>query len=403
MAKPFDGLHVVEFCVAVVGPIIGLYLAQNGADVIHIETESRVDIFRLGPPYKDGQSGINRSLRFAEVENSKYGVTLNLRHPKAMPVAQKLVAWADVVIENFAAGAFSHLGLGYETIKAIKPDIIMCSASAQGQDGPHARQPFYGPDLTALCGFNEICGWPDRPPSPIHGAYTDFLVPRLAATALIAALDYRKRTGKGMYVDISQFEGSMQFLAPLVLDYTINGRGVTRNGNRVPDAAPQGVYPCKGDDRWCAITISSDEEWQRFGKAIGGPEWSKRPEFATFDGRKKHEDELDALIVGWTRLLTAEEVMQILQGAGVSAGITENSQDQMDDSQLRYRDSFISLRHTEMGEHDFGNFFFKLSRTLGGPRFSSFCLGEHNQYIYKDVMGISDTEYRELEAEGVFK
>ncbi len=403
MGRPFDGLHVVEFGVAIVGPVTGLYLAQYGATTVHVETETKLDIFRLGPPFKEGKPGINRSLLFNEVENSKYGVSLNLRHPKALDVARKLIAWADVVIENFAAGALEHLGLGYKEIQAIKPDIIMCSASAQGQNGPHARQPFYGPDLAALCGFNEICGWPDRPPSPIHGAYTDFLAPRLAAATIIAALDRRKRTGEGMFIDISQFEVSIQFIAPVVLDSIINDREVTRTGNRVPDAAPQGVYPCKGEDRWCAITIVSDDEWRRFCQAIGGPAWAGMPQFATFAGRKEHEDELDSLIAGWTKDLAAEEVMRILQGVGVRAGIARNSQETMSDPQMRSRDAFVPLHHAELGEHECESLFFKLSRTPGGPRFASFCLGEYNAYIYKDVLGLSDKEYRELEAEGVFK
>jgi len=294
-------------------------------------------------------------------------------------------------------------GLDYEELKKIRPDIVMISLSNQGQTGPHARHPGIGYQLTALAGFGHITGWPDRGPAVPYGAYTDYIAPRFAAAALIAALDYRRRTGMGQYLDLSQYEAAIHFLSPLVLDFTANGHIAQRAGNRCSYAAPHGAYQCRGEDRWCAIAVFTDEEWQGFGHALGNPEWTDDPKFANLRGRKENEDELDSLVSQWTCDLTAEEVMTRMQEAGVPSGVVATCQDLFEDPQLEYRHHFWWLEHPEIGRHAYSGTAFRLSKTPAKGRTAAPCLGEHNEYVYTKILGMSDQEFLELLAEGVFE
>ena len=197
-----------------------------------------------------------------------------------------------MVVDNFAGGAMDRMGLGYAELKRIKPDIIMLSSCMQGQTGPHARHPGSGHKLTALAGISSITGWPDRSPGNIL-AYTDFIGPRFNVIAILAALIYRRRTGKGQYLDMSQYENSVHFIAPQILDYAANNRVAERMGNQCAYAAPHNAYRCVGDDRWCVIAAFSDEEWQSFCRVIGNPSWTADTGFSTLAGRKQNETELD--------------------------------------------------------------------------------------------------------------
>ena len=398
----FEGVKVGEFGWVLVGPFHGLYLAHHGATVIHVESSHRLDINRTMPPYKDGEPGINRSVYYEQAESGKYGITLNLNHPQGVEVAKQIVAWADVVIENFTPGVMKRWGLDYESIKKIKPDIIMLSSCNQGQTGPDATQPGYGPDLTSLSGFTHLAGWQDRDPVQIYGAYTDYIAPKFGVTALIAALDYRRRTGKGLYLDLSQYECGLQFLAPVILDYTVNHRQACRMGNYCPYASPHGAYRCQGEDRWCAIAAFSDEEWQSFCQVIGNPAWTRDPRFATRLGRVKASEELDKLVEEWTIHHSAEEVMSLMQKAGVAAGVVATSQDLYQDPQFKHRHYLVELEHPEMGKYLCDSPFGGLSKTPGQPRMSSPCLGQHNEYVYKELLGGCDEEYTKLLSAGVF-
>src|ERR671925_459347 len=240
----FEGVRVVDFSWVGVGPITAKYLADHGAEVIRIDSLARPDPSRQAPPWADATPGLNRSQFYANFNTSKYGVSLDLSKPRGRELAKRLVARADIVIESFTPRVMKTWGLDYPELVQIRPDLIMLSTCQQGQTGPHAQYPGYGNLMAALAGFYDISGWPDRPPSPPYGAYTDFIAQRFAAAALIAALDYRRRTGQGQYIDVSQFEAALQFLAPLILDYTVNGRVMTRRGNRDERMAwPQGWWP----------------------------------------------------------------------------------------------------------------------------------------------------------------
>jgi crotonobetainyl-CoA:carnitine CoA-transferase CaiB-like acyl-CoA transferase len=330
------------------------------------------------------------------------GLRLNLRHPKGLDVALRLIAISDIVIDNFTAGTMDKFGLGYEDLKKVKPDIIQVSSCMQGQTGPAAGHPGSGLTLTSLTGFNLITGWPDRKPSGMYGPYTDQVTPIFAAAALMAALDFRRRTGKGQRLDLSQYEASIHFLAPMLLDYTVNGREFMRRGNKSSRAAPHGVYRCNGDDRWCAITVYTDEEWESFCRVLENPEWSRKTEFATLLSRIKNSDELDRGVEEWTMHHSPEEVMTMMQGAGVAAGVVSNNEDLWNDPQLKYYDAFSEFEHPEIGSCSSHRRPVDLSKMDWELRRAPL-LGEHTEYVCTEILGMSDEEFVELMGEGVFE
>lgn len=403
MTKALQGIKIADFTWVAAGPLTTIYLAQCGATVVKVESATRVDGQRTFPPNKDGIAGMNRSLEFSLDNAGKYGMTINLNHPKGLDVAKRLIVWADVVAENYRPGTMERWGLGYEDLKKINPSIIMFRSSAQGQTGPHADMGTTGITLQSLTGFTFLTGWPDQDPSPPWGAYTDLTVPALGATMLVAALDYRARTGQGQCLDLSQYEASLQYLAPAVLDYVVNGRCASRMGNSCHYAAPHGVYRCAGDDRWCTIAVFSDEEWKAFCKAIKQPDWSKNPRFATLVDRKANEEELNRLIEEWTINHTAEEVMVLMQESGISAGVVENAADLVKDPQLKKRAVFQPLDHDEIGQVLHRGAAFKLSRTPWKLEMPGPCLGQHTEYVCREFLNMSDQEFVDLLNSGAFE
>jgi benzylsuccinate CoA-transferase BbsF subunit len=400
--KPLGGIKVADFGWVFTVPLITKTMGDLGAEVIKIEGTTRGDGERRRHPYKDHEPGLNRATDFNYNNTSKLSVAVNLTHKKGIEVAKRLVAWADIVVENFAAGAMEKLGLGYEELRKIKPDIIMLSASMQGQTGPHARHPGYGHHLTALAGFHHLVGWPDRP-SQHFGPYTDWVSPQFGLVALLSALDYRRRTGKGQYFDLSQYEVGEHFLAPLLLDYTLNGRIATRVGNRDAYAAPHGAYRCRGEDRWCAIGVFTDEEWKCFCRVIGNPQWTKEARFASLAERKRNEDELDRLVEAWTVNYPPEEVMNLMQAAGVPAGLVETEEDMMEhDPQFRHANFFRTLDHAEVGKYRSPRPPFVLSKAACEVRCAPL-IGEHNAYVCKEILAMDDEEIAELVTEGVIE
>ena len=318
----FDGIKVADFSWAAVGPVPGRILADHGATVVRVESINWLEIARVLPPWKDFRFGEpNTSGLYPLYNTNKYGAALNLRHPRAAEVAHRFVEWADVFTTAAGPGFMKRLGLDYESVSKVKPDIIYYATSMQGQTGSHSRHVAYGSHTAALCGFVGLAGWPDRDPAMLYGAYTDWFTPRYAVTVLIAALDRRRKTGQGMYIDHAQYETAIHFLEPIVLDYTVNGRVFTRNGNYDPYAAPHGAYRCRGEDRWVAIAVTSDEEWQGLCRVLGEPEWTREERFATLSGRLTNHAELDRLRKAGVSLLeraAAQEKDQsyVLYGLG---------------------------------------------------------------------------------------
>ena len=254
---------------------------------------------------------------------------------------------------------------------------------------------------SSLGGYAHITGWPDRMPAIPYGAYTDFISPFFGTTALVAALDYRRRTGKGQYLDLSQLECGQQFLAPALIDYALTGREICRMGNRHTDASPHGIFPCREEETWCCIAVFTDDEWTAFCDAIGHPEWTTDDRFSTLSARKQNEDELEALVAEWTAGYTPLEVMTLMQGKGVPAGVVHPASDLFEDPQLKHRGFFVELDHAEIGPHHYDGLTFDLSKTPGRLSMPGPCLGEHNEYIYSEILGLSDDEIGDLFVEGV--
>lgn len=399
----FEGLKIADFSWVGVGPITMRYFADYGATVVRIESASRPDTLRRAPPYKDDEAGIDRSGFFANFNGGKYGVALDLKHPRGRAVAERFIAWADVVAESFTAGVMERLGLGYDRARKINPGVIYFSSTNQGQTGPYRAQPGFGTQLSSLAGFTQLVGWPDRDPAGTYGAYTDFINPRYGAAVVAAALEYRRATGKGLHIDLSQLEGALQFVAPLMLDYTVNGRTAGRQGNRSRRGAPHNAYPCKGHDRWCVITVFTDAHWLALRRVMGDPSWATESRFATLLGRKRNEQELDALLSQWTATMPPHEAMHRLQQAGVPAGVVQSSEELFSDPQLKAREHFRLWEHAEIGPHHYDSFAFRLSETPGSPAGPGPCLGQHTDVVLRDFLGYDDEEIAQLVIEGVLE
>jgi len=398
--QALEGIKVADFSWSIVGPLTAKHLADHGALVVRVESHTRPETNRVGGPYKDDIPGIDRSSLYSLFNTSKYGMSLNLAKKKGREVARKLMLWADVVLESFTPGTMRKYGLDYERIKEEKPDIIYISTSCYGQYGPIAENPGYGQLATSQSGIYHAIGWPDRPSVTGSTPHTDFISPTFLVPAIIASLDYRRRTGKGQHVDQSQVEAGIHFFAPPVMDYMANSRVMERSGNHYAYAAPHNVYPCTGDDRWCAIAVFTDEEWRRFSEAVGNPRWTKEAKFVTFSARKKNEGDLDRLVGEWTARLPPEEVLRRMQEKGVAAGIVKTIQEVYEDPQLDHLGFWRYLEHPVVGVHAHEGPPFRLSKTPD-RQFTSPCLGQHNEYVYKELLGFSDDDIAEMLIEGV--
>ena len=398
------GLRVADFTWSVAGPLTVKLMADHGAEVIHVESSTRPELLRVLPPYRDRQPGLNRSAYNACLNNNKYGLSLDMNHPRAKEVLQRLIHWADVVAENFSPGVMAKWGLSYEDLVKIKPEIIMFSTSQMGQTGPRAGIGAYGTQLVSLAGFTHLTGWPDRDPTGPYGPYTDTTIPHVGVAAIMTALLRRRRTGKGAHIDISQFETALNFISPILLEYAISHRVTTRRGNRSSCGAPHGVYRCQGEDRWCAIAIFSDEEWEKLCRVMGRPELVAVPQFASFQQRRENEDEIDRLISEWTAGQPAEALMNMLQEVGIAAGIAQTGKDLLErDPQLAHRRFFRELEHKEIGKHHYETPPFRLSKTPCELTRPGPCLGEHNEYVCRRILGFSDKEYDDLMADRVLR
>ncbi len=396
-------VRVVEFGLFAAGPVIGKHMAEHGAEVIRVESTTRPDGFRVHyPPFKDNQPGLERGGSFAIFNNDVLSVTLDLKNTRGAELAKKLVARADVVIENFVPGVMERLGLGYQALREVKQDIIMLSSCNQGQTGRRAAQRGFGSQLTSLSGFTHLTGYGcGQPPVLLYGPYIDFVAVGFGLIAVLAALDFRRRTGKGQHIDLSQYECGVQFVAPAILDFQVNGRLQGAQANRDPRAAPHGAYRCREDDTWCIIAVFTDEEWHALCEAAGHPEWKSDPRFVTLAARKAQEDELDRVIAGWTAALTPQEVMERLQGAGVPAGTVNTIGDLFSCPQLLHRQQWRALEHCELGRYEYEAPPFLLPDTPAELRRPSPCLGEHNDYVFGELLRMRKEEVGHLKAEGV--
>jgi benzylsuccinate CoA-transferase BbsF subunit len=390
------GVKVADFTTAIAGPLACRMLAAEGATVIKLECHKYPDSVRLVVPYKDDIPGIDRSTQFAFYNFSKYSISVNIQKPQGQDIARRLIRWSDAIVENMSTGSMARLGLDYESCRQIKPDIIYISSSSLGRTGPLASYSAWGYHHGPLAGFSHLIGWPDRVPCGDAIAYTDALTPAFSVIALVGALLYRRKTGKGVYIDQSQTETGVYFLGPAMLDFLVNGTIASRQGNRDPYMSPHGVFPCRGNDRWVALAVSNESEWQAFCKTLGREEWLKDPRFATLITRKKNEDELERLISTWTASRTAEEVTGLLQSAGVAVGPVATAEDLFHDPQLKRRGHFGTLEHEIIGRYSYELPAFRFSKIPQQPQQPAPLIGEDNEHILKEMLGYTDSEIAEF-------
>jgi crotonobetainyl-CoA:carnitine CoA-transferase CaiB-like acyl-CoA transferase len=398
----FAGLKVWDSAWVGAGPLTTRYLGDYGATVVRTESSRSHDSLRRLGPYKDGIPGLNRSQFFAEFNPSKLGMGVNFATPEGHAVGLKLAAWADVVVESFSPGVMDRFGLGYEALRDANPSIIMLSTSMNGQTGPRRKFSGFGAGLAAMAGFVDLTGWPDRTPATPYGAYTDFIVQRFCGTALVAALDHRRRTGEGQYIDVSQYEASAQFLAPFLLDAEVNGRVRTRDGNRDLNFAPHGVFRCQGEgdlDRWVAIAVETEAQWAAFVRRIGSPAWASDSRFASFEGRKANEDALEALVGAWTADKTATQVVERLQPE-VPAALVQTGLDLLEDPQLLHRGYLRTLHHAEVGDIPYEGSQVLASATQPWPRKAAPVFAGDTLQVLRDFLGYAPDEIDALISKG---
>ncbi len=400
---PLEGIRVVDFTWVWAGPFATLQLAHLGAEVIRIETTTRVCVTRRIPPFADGQAGPNRSGYYNQYNQGKASICLNLKHPEAREIAKKLVAVSDVVAENFAAGVMDKMGLGYEALKQVKPDIIMIAMSGYGAIGPERSYVSYGPAQVPLSGLSSLTGFPDFPPMHVGFSYGDPNGGLHGAFAVLAALLHRARTGEGQFIDLSQWETSVVILGEGLMDQVMNGTQPPRMGNRDPYMAPHGLFRCQGEDRWVSIAVASDDEWRRLCQGMGHPHLADDPRFATLAARKQQEDELEALISAWTATLTAEEVTGRLQAVGVAAFPALTNKELAEDPHLQARGYFVELLHPEVGVRRHAGVPWVFSDTPCRVRRPAPLLGQDTADVLQRLLGYAAEDIAALKERGVLR
>lgn len=401
---PLAGVRVVEFTLALAGSHTVRFWANHGAEVIKVESRTYLDFMRSEEPRVPGVAGPNVSQRWNSSNGDKLGITLNMNHPRGRDLALKLVATADVVLDNLVTGVMERWGLTYDALRAVREDLIVLSMPVMGQEGPRRGYRGFGPGIAAIALLHTITGEPDLPPAAWATPYPDFTSnPYHASAALLAALHYRNRTGKGQYIDLSQYEATLNLAGPALMEWLINRQEPGRFGNRMEGFAPHGVYRCRGDDRWVAIAAGSDAEWRGLCEAMGNPAWAAGERFATLAGRLAHEDQLDQQIERWTVARTDEEVMLQLQWRGVPAGAVRSMSDILQrDPQMQAREAMQPIAHAEAGVRAYPAPAFRLSRTPFALRRPAPMVGEHTARIFRDLIGEPEEQFRKLEEDGAF-
>ncbi|MAW64419.1 MAG: hypothetical protein CL473_10625 [Acidobacteria bacterium] len=383
-APPLAGLKVLDFMWVIAGPFFTRVLADYGATVVKIESSTKLEPARGQPTFKNGEPGLEAGIPFANFNAGKLGITVDPSNPVGREVILDLVRWADVVTESFSPKAMKAWNLDYDTLREVNPNIIMVSSCLMGQTGPRAKVPGYGNMAAALTGFYDLTGWSDRSPAGPYLAYTDGVSPRFMLASLMAALDNRRRTGRGQHIDLSQAEAAMHLLVPAILDYQLNDHVWHRDGNRDLDLCPHGVYPALGTDSWIAIACQTDRAWSALQRALG---WIEDEALATVDARRLRQDELDQRIGEWTVTQDARSIETILIDAGIAAHVVQNSAECWTDPQLAHRQHFVCAEHSSLGDLVVEGSRFKLSRTPADTQLAGPELGEHNVHVLETILG----------------
>ncbi|HXK32829.1 MAG TPA: CoA transferase [Dehalococcoidia bacterium] len=400
---PLDGVRVVDFGQVFAGPACTRILADLGADVIRFEAPSRLDVTRsLIITDNDGLDHHWLRAAYFIIRNiNKREMVVDLAKEEAREIVRKLVAGADIVVESFTPRVMQQFGLGYEQLKQIKPDIIMCSLSGYGQDGPMRDYGAYGMGLEPASGISSITGYRGGPPIRSGLSFTDPYSGFVGAGAILTALAYRRRTGKGQYIDLSEQEAAIPIMGAALLEYQLAGRLPERKGNRSDWAAPQGCYRCAGDDNWAVISVTSDDEFARMAGAMGHPEWAGDARFATVTARHENHDALDELITQWTSQRDHYDVFHALQKAGVKAAPVLNGKEALFDPHFKERGQFDVIDQEPVGKRPVQRHLAaKFTRFEAKARRPAPLLGQHNEEVLHEL-GYSDDEIAKLREDGV--
>jgi crotonobetainyl-CoA:carnitine CoA-transferase CaiB-like acyl-CoA transferase len=383
-----------------------------GAEVWKIETIHRMSPSRglhIRPPpsptypgQDPGERPWNRNSYYNTHSRSKYGFTLDLRKPRGRELFLRLAAQCDALVENFAAGVLDRLGVGYQALRRVQPDMVLLSLSPYGQTGPYRSHITYGFNIDAMCGHASLRGYPGDHITQTAPAYPeDPGGVHVGLFALMSALHHRRLTGEGQWIDLSQAEAFMDRIGEFILGYSMNGRVPERAGNRHAAMAPHGAYPCQGSDRWIAIAIGSDDEWRRLREALGNPPWSANPRFETLLGRRSHADEIDRHLAEWTRHRDGQELVRLLQSHRVRCGLVMDAHQLHEDPHLRERGYFERVTHPDAGTHDYLGRGWKFSRTPVRIQRPPNTLGEHNDLLFRDLLGLTQAEGAQLTRDGL--
>ena len=402
--RPLEGVRIIDMTAFWSGPFGACMLANLGAEVIKLEATKRMDGWRgAGVATLPEELIWERSPLFNSVNTDKLGITLDLSRPKGVDIYKRLVKISDVVMENFTPRVMKNFGLYYDVLKGIKPDIIMVSMPAHGSTGPWSEKPGFAYPIEQMSGIPQLTGSPDGPPRMTETSPSDPAAGVNGAIAVLTALVYHQRTGKGQWIDLSQIEALPCCVGDAIVEYMMNGTVRPRYGNHHPYFAPQGFYRCKGDDRWAGITIRTDEEWQGFVRALGSPDWATSEKYATATGRWHHQDEMDRFIEKWTEEHDHYEVMDILQKAGVAAGPVMTGPEYLSDPHVNARGDYQEVERNVTGKNRLPVMSASM-RFSKGPfpiRHSAPLLGEHNEYVFGELLGMSAKEIQALYDEGI--
>jgi benzylsuccinate CoA-transferase BbsF subunit len=395
--RPLEGIRVTDFTWAWAGPYCTLQMAHLGAEVIRIESQKRMCVSRAIPSFADDISGPNRAGYFNQYNQGKKSLLLDLARPEAVEIAKKLVAQSDIVVQNFSAGAIDRMGLGYETLKQIKSDIIMISICGYGQTGPERQYMGYGPASVPLAGISSLSGYRGLGPAEVGISYGDPNAGIFGAFAAMAALTYRQRTGKGVHVDMALWEALLVLMPEGLLDYAINKTQPERDGNRDRWMSPHSCFKCKGDDdKWVTISCGTETEWQALCKTMGKPELATDKRFANVTARKANEDALEAILTAWTKERDRWEVTETLQKAGVSAFPSLSNKDLATNPHLQARGYLVQKEHPEVGKRIHAGIPWQMSGSPCEVQAAAPLRGQHTDYVLRDILGLSAAEVQKL-------
>ena len=403
-ALPLDGIRVFDATNTYAGPTCARVLADLGAEVIHVEGLRRMDLVRLLVVADNtvGEDYWNWGGYFMKRNLGKRDLAINLDRPEGREAALRVISTCDVFLESYAPRVMRGFGLDYQSVREVRPDIVYCSLSGYGQSGPYRDWVAYGMGLEPASGISSLTGYPGEGPLRSGISLTDPLSGLIAAYAVLAALHERRRTGRGQYIDLSEHEAAIPLVGRALLAYQLTGRVPERQGNRSPDAAPQGIYPCADEDGWVAVSVQDDAEWHALCDLLGRADWRADPGLATRDGRAARHDELDAGIAAWTRGRDKAEAMRALQAAGVTAGAVLHGKDLLWNEQLAARDFFDVVEDPRAGKRPFPRQLpVRFSRFQVKARGPAPLLGQHNREVLRDLGGLTDQEIDALEAAGV--